>query len=94
MPFAVTADGKTLVVCSRLNNYLYSYSLPDLKPIGGAELTGKGAGWVTLTPDGKTAYVANPVTNDVSDGDVATMKETTRVPVGFVPKRNATVMLQ
>jgi hypothetical protein len=21
--------------------------------------------WVTLTPDGKTAYVANPVTNDV-----------------------------
>ena len=26
---AVTADGKTLVVCSRLNNYLYSYSLPD-----------------------------------------------------------------
>jgi YVTN family beta-propeller protein len=57
---AVTADGRTLVVCSRLNNYLYSYSLPDLKPLGGAELTGKGAGWVTLTPDGKTAYVANP----------------------------------
>jgi len=26
---AVTSDGKTLVVCSRLNNYLYSYSLPD-----------------------------------------------------------------
>jgi DNA-binding beta-propeller fold protein YncE len=47
---AVTSDGKTLVVCSRLNNYLYSYSLPDLKPLGGAELSGKGAGWVTLTP--------------------------------------------
>src|SRR5256885_1055585 len=28
---AVTSDGKTLVVCSRLNNYLYSYSLPELK---------------------------------------------------------------
>ena len=41
---AVTADGKTLVVCSRLNNYLYSYSLPDLKVLGGAELSGKGAG--------------------------------------------------
>jgi YVTN family beta-propeller protein len=47
---AVTADGKTLVVCSRLNNYLYAYSLPDLKVLGGAELGGKGAGWVTLTP--------------------------------------------
>src|SRR6478672_6166004 len=63
---AVTANGKTLVVCSRLNNHLYFYSLPDLKLTGGAELGGKGAGWVTLTPDGKTAYVANPVTNDVS----------------------------
>ena len=91
---AVTADGKTLVVCSRLNNYLYSYSLPDLKLIGSAELSGKGAGWVTLTPDGKTAYVANPVTNDVSVVDVATMKETTKVKVGYVPKRNVTVTLQ
>ncbi len=91
---AVTSDGKTLVVCSRLNNYLYSYSLPDLKLLGSAELTGKGAGWVTLTPDGKTAYVANPVTNDVSVVDVKTMKETTRIPVGFVPKRNTTALLQ
>ena len=91
---AVTSDGKTLVVCSRLNNYLYSYSLPDLKLLGSAELTGKGAGWVTLTPDGKTAYVANPVTNDVSVVDVATMKETTKVKVGYVPKRNVTVTLQ
>jgi YVTN family beta-propeller protein len=91
---AVTADGKTLVVCSRLNNYLYSYSLPELKPIGGAELGGKGAGWVTLTPDGKSAYVANPVTNDVSVVDVATMKEVARIPVGFVPKRNITGVLQ
>jgi YVTN family beta-propeller protein len=91
---AVTSDGRTLVVCSRLNNYLYSYSLPELKLLGSAELTGKGAGWVTLTPDGKTAYVANPVTNDVSVVDVATMKETAKVKVGFVPKRNAAVMLQ
>jgi YVTN family beta-propeller protein len=91
---AVTSDGKTLVVCSRINNFLYSYSLPDLKLLGGAELGGKGAGWVTLTPDGKTAYVANPVTNDVSVVDIASMKETMRIPVGYVPKRNATVLLQ
>jgi YVTN family beta-propeller protein len=77
-----------------LNNYLYSYSLPDLKPIGAAELGGKGAAWVTLTPDGKTAYVANPVTNDVSVIDVRTMKEVTRIPVGYVPKRNTTGVLQ
>ena len=91
---AVTADGKTLVVCSRLNNFLYAYSLPDLKALGGAELGGKGAGWVTLTPDGKTAYVANPVTNDVSVVDLKSLKEVARIPVGFVPKRNVTGMLQ
>ena len=91
---AVTSNGKTLVVCSRLNNYLYSYSLPDLKLLGSAELGGKGAAWVTLTPDGKTAYVANPVTNDVSVVDIKSMKETTRIAVGFVPKRNTTGVLQ
>jgi YVTN family beta-propeller protein len=91
---AVTADGKTLVVCSRLNNFLYAYSLPDLKLLGGAELGGKGAGWVTLTPDGKRAYVANPVTNDVSVVDIASLKEVARIPVGFVPKRNTTGILQ
>lgn len=90
---AVTPDGRTLVVCSRLNNYLYGYALPDLKLLGGAELGGQGAGWVTLTPDGKTAYVANPVTNDVSVVDVQTLKEVTRIPVGFVPKRNTTGFL-
>jgi YVTN family beta-propeller protein len=91
---AVTPDNKTLVVCSRLNNALYSYSLPDLKVTGTAFLGGKGAGWVTLTPDGKKAYVANPVTDDVSVVDVASMKEIALIPVGYVPKRNTTGTLQ
>ena len=90
---AVTSDGKTLVVNSRLNNYLYSYSLPDLQLVGSAELGGKGAAWVTLTPDGKRAYVAMAVTNDVSVVDVPTMKEIARIPVGYVPKRNTTGVL-
>jgi len=91
---AVTADNKTLVVCSRINNFLYAYSLPELKLLGGAALGGKGAGWVTLTPDGKTAYVANPVTNDVSVVDLKSLKEVARIPVGYVPKRNTTGVLQ
>lgn len=90
---AVTADQKTLVVDSRLNSALYAYSLPDLKLVGGADLSGKGAAWVTLTPDGKTAYVANAVTNDVSVVDIKSMKEVALIPVGFVPKRNTTAVL-
>jgi YVTN family beta-propeller protein len=86
---AVTKDQKTLLVCSVVNLAMYAYSLPDLEVIGTAELGGKGSSWVTLSPDSKTAYVANSMTNDVSVVDVASMKETTRIPVGFVPKRNA-----
>jgi YVTN family beta-propeller protein len=91
---AVTADGKTLVVCSRLNTALYSYSLPDLTLSGTAWLGGMGAAWVTLTLDGKTAYVSNAVTNNVSVVDVRSMKEVALIPVGFVPKRNSTAVLQ
>jgi YVTN family beta-propeller protein len=88
----VTPDQKTLLVNSRLNSALYSYSLPDLKFVAVATLGGKGAGWLTVTPDSKTAYVANEHTNDVSVVDIATMKETARVPVGFAPARNAVWM--
>jgi len=90
---AVTSDGKTLVVTSRLNSSLYSYSLPDLKLLGSTDV-GRSPDWVTLTPDGKSAYVANAQSNSVSVVDVKTMKEVTRIPVGQVPKRNITAVLQ
>jgi YVTN family beta-propeller protein len=90
---AVTADGKILVVNSRLNSSVYAYSLPDLKLIGGVEV-GKAPDWVTLTPDSKTAYVANAQSNSVSVIDLKAMKEVTRIPVGQAPKRNITAMLQ
>ena len=90
---AVTDDQKILVVCSRLNNALYSYSLPDLKLLGTAELSGRGAAWVTLTPDGKRAYVADPVGNDTLVVDIPTMKEVAKIRVGQVPKRNHTMVI-
>jgi YVTN family beta-propeller protein len=90
---AVTNDQKLLVVCSRLNNALYSYSLPDMKLVGTATLSGKGAAWVTLTPDGKRAYVADPVGNTTLVVDIPTMKEVARIPVGQVPKRNHTMVI-
>jgi YVTN family beta-propeller protein len=48
---------------------------------------------VTLTPDGKAAYVANAGSNDVSVVDMLGLREITRIPVGQVPKRNITAML-
>jgi len=84
----VTPDQKTVLINSRLNSALYAYSLPDLKFLGVATLGGKGAGWLTITPDSKAAYVANEHSNTISVVDVASMKETALIPVGFAPARN------
>lgn len=89
---AVTSDQKTLVVNSRLNSAIYAYSLPDLKLVGSADV-GQSPDWVTLTPDGTRAYVANAASNSVSVVDVKAMKEIVRIPVGEVPKRNITAVL-
>ena len=84
----ITSDQKTLLVDSGRNSAVYAYSLPELKLIGSAPLSGKGANWLVITPDDKTVYVANPETNNVSVVDIATMKETAVIPVGFAPSRN------
>jgi len=89
---AVTPDQKTLLVNSRLNSALYAYSLPDLKFLGSVALGGKGAGWLVVTPDSKTAYIANEHTNNVSAVDIASLKEIALIPVGYAPARNAVWM--
>jgi len=89
---AVTPDGKTLCVLSKMNTRMYQYSLPDLKLIGETKV-GHHPDWVTLTPDGKRAYVANAGSNSVSVVDLATRKELTQIKVGQVPKRNVTAVL-
>ena len=88
----MSADNTRLVVDSRLNSAVYVYSLPDLKLTASIDV-GIAPDWVTLTPDGKTAYVANAGSNSVSVVDIVGMREVTRIPVGQVPKRNITAML-
>jgi len=89
---AVTPDGKTLTVLSKMNSRVYFVSLPDLK-IAGETKVGHHPDWITLTPDGKRAYVANAGSNTVSVVDIGTRKEITQIPVGQVPKRNITAVL-
>jgi YVTN family beta-propeller protein len=89
---AVSADGKRLVVDSRLNSAVYVYALPQLELQGSVDV-GRAPDWVTLTPDGRTAYVANAGSNSVSVVDLIALKEVTRIPVGQVPKRNITAIL-
>ena len=88
---ATSPDGRTLWVCSKVNSYVYAYSLPDLKLLGGVHV-GDHPDWLTLTPDGKSVYVANAGSNSVSVIDAASRKEVARIPVGQVPKRNITAV--
>ncbi len=82
----VAPDGKTLWVNSKMNSYVYAYSLPDLKLLGGVHV-GDHPDWLTFTPDSKRIYVANAGSNSTSAIDIATRKEVARIPVGQVPKR-------
>ena len=88
----VTPDGTSLWVNSKMNSYVYGYSLPDLQLLGGVHV-GDHPDWLTFTPDSKRIYVANAGSNSVSVVDVATMKEVKRIAVGQVPKRNITAIL-
>jgi len=88
----VSPDGKRLWVLSKMNTRIYEYSLPDLKLLGEAK-TGHHPDWLTFTPDGKSIYVANAGSNSVSVVDTATRKVVAEIPVGHVPKRNATAVL-
>jgi len=90
--FAITPDGKLLLATSKVYSTMYAYSLPDLKPVGHVHVGGHPE-WVTLSPDGKQAYVAAAGDNAVTVVDTATLKGIARIPVGHVPKRNGTALL-
>jgi YVTN family beta-propeller protein len=89
---AITPDGKTLAVLSKMNTRVYFFSLPDLKMLGESKV-GHHPDWLTFAPDGKRVYVANAGSNSVSVVDVAAHKELMQIPVGAVPKRNFTAVL-
>jgi len=88
----ITPDGKTLWATSKYYSYLAVFSMPDLKPLGIVPV-GQDPDWLTFTPDSKTVYVACAGSDVVVAVDVATRKEVTRIPVGYVPKRNITAIL-
>jgi YVTN family beta-propeller protein len=100
----VTPDGKQLWVVSRGANGVFIYSLPYLKVIKfiptprerGAKpgVDGGDPGWMTFTPDGKTAYISSAAANVVSAIDTKTMKEVATIPVGDQPDHVFTLIMK
>lgn len=89
----IPADGKTLWSTSKVYGHAYVYSLPDLKPMGSV-FVGQHPEWITFTPDGKYAYFGAAGANMTVAVDVKAMKVVANIPVGQVPKRIATAVLQ
>src|SRR5438045_520860 len=70
----ITPDGKTLWATSKWYGYVYAYSMPDLKLLGGLPV-GMDPDWLTFTPDSKSLYVAAAGSNVTTVVDVKSIKE-------------------
>jgi YVTN family beta-propeller protein len=90
---AISPDGKTLWATSKHYDYVAAYSLPDYKLLKVVKV-GSHPDWITYTPDGKSVYVAVAGADTTVVVDHTTMKVVKRIPVGSVPKRNVSGMLQ
>ena len=88
----VAPDGGTVWSTSRMNSHVYVYSLPELDLVAGIR-TGLDPDWITFTPDGRFAYVANAISNTVSVIDAVKFEEIAQIPVGESPKRNGIIRL-
>jgi YVTN family beta-propeller protein len=99
----VAPDRKTLWVTSIPENAVFVYSLddlslkgqialPDLK-VPGRTKGGAVPNWVTFTSDGGTVYVSNAGLRSVTAIDTKSMKIKAVVPVGEVPKRINTLVM-
>ncbi len=90
---AITPDGKMLWATSKLYEYIAAYSLPDLKLLK-VVTVGHHPEWLTIPPDGKSVYVALAGEDAVVVVDNKTLQVVKSIPVGAVPKRNASGMLK
>jgi YVTN family beta-propeller protein len=100
----VTPDGQSLWVNSSFANAVFKYSLPELNLIGyvalpevhalGRSPTGSVPEWITFTPDSQVVYISNSGARSVSAVDTNALKIIAVIPVGEVPKRIKTLVLQ
>jgi YVTN family beta-propeller protein len=99
----VAPDGKSLWVNSTFANAVFVYALPALELKGHVSLPelnlpGRPTiaalpDWITFTPDSRQVYISNSGLRSVSVIDATSMKLIENIPVGEVPKRINTLVL-
>ncbi len=90
---AITPDNKIFWSTSKYYDYVAAYSLPDFTFIKTVDV-GPHPEWLTIPPDGKSLYVSVAGKNTTVVVDNKTMAVVATIPVGQVPKRNGSGMLQ
>jgi YVTN family beta-propeller protein len=83
---ALRPDNKQFWITNVFANAVEGFSEPDHKLLATVPV-GKAPNWMTFGTDGRTLYVSNPGSNDVSVIDSGALREVARVPVGLAPKR-------
>lgn len=89
----LSRDQKTLWTTSKFYNYVAAYSLPDYKLLKIVPV-GSHPEWMTIPPDGKYMYVGCAGTDSADVVDLAGMQMILRIPVGSVPKRNTSGLIE
>jgi YVTN family beta-propeller protein len=90
---ALTPDGKILWVASKYYGFVAAYSVPDYK-LQKIVRVGSHPEWLTIPPDGRSLYVAVAGEDRTAVVDNSTMTVVKMIPVGAVPKRNASGILR
>jgi len=90
---AITPDGKLLWATSKYYDSVIAYSLPEYKLLKVVKV-GLHPDWLTIPPDGKSLYVAVAGDDNTVVVDNKTFSVVATIPVGAVPKRNVSGMLQ
>lgn len=86
----ITQDGRFLIANGSMTDLVGIYAIPEVRLVATIPV-GRDPNWVTLTPDGKRAFISNRGSDDVSVIDLATRKEIGRVKVGSYPQRMTAV---
>lgn len=89
----ITNDRKILWSTSKYYDYAAAYSLPDYKLVKIVQV-GSHPEWLTIPPDGKNMYIGCAGTDTTDVIDTKSMKVIAKIPVGFVPKRNTSGMVE
>jgi len=90
---AITPDGRMLWATSKYYDSVAAFSLPDFKFLKMIKV-GLHPDWLTIPPDGRNLYVAVAGDDATVVVDIQRMAVVKTIPVGSVPKRNASGMLR